>query len=109
MLRFAAGELPDRQLHIFVGHAPDFVPRCRKILNRSSRLPVIRTVGKFSCVCRRLLTLSTLPRKYADYYGPYGPGVLSVSRGLGRNATTLPASVFSALLKSRNHSPGAKG
>lgn len=91
MLRFAAGELPDRQLHIFVGHAPDFV----SALQEDSQ-PFLAVAGHTHGgqvqlpFVGALLTLSTLPRRYADYYGPYGPGVLSVSRGIGMERYDAP-------------------
>lgn len=91
MLRFAVGELPDRQLHIFVGHAPDFV----SALEEESQ-PFLAIAGHTHGgqvqlpFVGALLTLSSLPRKYADYYGAYGSGVLSVSRGIGMERYDAP-------------------
>lgn len=36
------------------------------------------------------LVLMSLPRKYADYFGPYGSGTLSVCRGIGLERVDAP-------------------
>lgn len=90
----AAGptEFPDSTiLHIYVGHSPDFV---QSLAERGT--PFLALAGHAHGgqvqlpFLGALITLTQLPRKYADWYGPYGPGVLSVSRGIGMERYDAP-------------------
>ncbi len=81
----------DPRFDLIVGHSPDFVmwlvERDRPFLALAGhthggqvRLPLVGPI----------ITLSALPRKYADAFSPYGPGILSVSRGLGMERRDAP-------------------
>lgn len=75
-------------LHFFIGHSPDFVTALTDPFVVFSghthggqvQLPFFGP----------LMTLSRLPRKYADYYGPYNSGTLSVCRGIGMERYDAP-------------------
>lgn len=84
--------MPDgRYLPIYVGHSPDFV---RSLDQRGG--PFLELAGHTHGgqvqlpFAGALITLSKLPKKYADYYGTYGSGTLSVSRGIGMERYDAP-------------------
>jgi uncharacterized protein len=91
MLRSAVGKPDGHDLSIYVGHSPDFVQAVAED-NATFLVLAGHTHGGQVQLpfVGPLITLSRLPRKYADYYGPYGKGVLSVSRGIGMERYDAP-------------------
>lgn len=91
MLRHAVGSPNAHRLPIYVGHSPDFVRALDEIGDPFLVLAGHTHGGQVQLpFVGALVTLSRLPRKYADYYGPYGNGTLSVSRGIGMERHDAP-------------------
>lgn len=90
-LRRALAKGEDGLFDIILAHAPDFV----RALEKGSE-PFLALCGHTHGGQVRVpfygppMTLISLHRKFADYFGPFGPGTLSVCRGIGMERVDAP-------------------
>jgi predicted MPP superfamily phosphohydrolase len=78
-------------LRIFIGHSPDYI-RALEFMESPFLAFAGHTHGGQVQIpgIGPLMTLTRIPQRYADYYGPYGSGILSVSRGIGMERRDAP-------------------
>jgi predicted MPP superfamily phosphohydrolase len=78
-------------LQIFVGHSPDYVVALQRLNHPFLALAGHTHGGQVQLpFIGPIFTLTKLPRKYGDYYGTFGSGILSVSRGIGMERYDAP-------------------
>ena len=78
-------------LQIFAGHSPDYVLALQQTDRPFLALAGHTHGGQVQLpLIGPLLTLTRLHRHYAEYYGVFGFGVLSVSRGIGMERQDAP-------------------
>lgn len=76
---------------ILLGHAPDFVDKITDYGEPFLAIAGHTHGGQVQIpFIGPLLTFSKLPTRYADGFLPYGPGTLSVSRGIGMEREDAP-------------------
>jgi predicted MPP superfamily phosphohydrolase len=90
-LRSAMSNAPADHLQVFVGHSPDYVMALQGMDHPFLALAGHTHGGQVQLPwIGPIFTLTRLPRKYGDYFGPFGSGILSVSRGIGMERMDAP-------------------
>ncbi len=78
-------------LHIYLGHAPDFVTSLNFEKSGFLALAGHTHGGQVQLpFIGAIYTLSRLPHRFADAFAPFGSGTISVSRGIGMERTDAP-------------------
>ena len=78
-------------LQLFIGHSPDYILALQQTDRTFLALAGHTHGGQVQLpLIGPIVTLTRIPRRYADYYGVFGTGILSVSRGIGMERLDAP-------------------